>query len=414
MAAPDHTPRDPDHCSAHRATPDWPLDQLNPSETIYATLVRSVPPPIIVAVAWGAAIIILFYSFKLLGELLGKMTLILIPMGIAILLAMLLYPIVDWLEAKLPRLPRMIHALSVVVGFFGITIWAFSFAGAQLLDSTQHLQAFLDQSIEIVSELVTKMPFQIDENIKGIFERNDVVGQILYEGGQFLQNNWRNLSNNVVTIGSNLATLVAGMLLVFIGLLFFLADGKRIWRWVVRLLPKNAEEPTYQAFRRGSKTLSSYVQSLLLVAAFDAIFIGLGAYLLGLPLVLPIMILVFIGAFVPIIGATLTGMIAVLIALAAQGLTGALIMIVVVLATQQLEGNVLQPLLLGQAVSIHPLAVLLSITFATSQFGIVGALFAVPITALVNSVMRYYVGDDPFPELAEDTDNTLHPPLQAA
>ncbi|WP_336250927.1 AI-2E family transporter [Stomatohabitans albus] len=365
----------------------------------------SVPAPVIATTAWGLATIIIVYAARLIGEMLGETQLILIPMGIAILLAMLLYPLVDWLDTHLPKIPRMVHALIVVIGFIGATVWVFYFAGGELIESGQHFRSFLDQSTQIIYEWTDQLPIEIN---------SDLLPQFQKEASSWLQSNWRGLSNNVVAIGSNVATMVAGTLLVIIGLLFFLADGKRIWRWVVRLLPKQAEEPTYQAFRRGAKTLSSYVQSLLLVAAFDAFFIGLGAFFLGLPLVVPITILVFIGAFIPILGATLTGMIAVLIALAVKGVTGALIMVAVVLATQQLEGNILQPLLLGSAVSIHPLAVLLVITFATAQFGIAGALFAVPIAALVNSVMRYYLGDDPFPELAEDRTKTLNAPITNA
>lgn len=371
---------------------------LKPSDALYTTLVTSVPAPVIASVAWGVAVIVLVYAFQLVSGVLSNTTLILIPTGIAVLLAMLLYPVVDWLSLRFPRVPRMVHSILVVLVFFGATIWAFTFAGSELFQSVQHLGSFLDQGAKVISEWVDVLPIEVN---------NDLLGQLQKQGTGWLQDNWRSLSNNAVAIGSNVLTVAAGTLLVLISLLFFLADGKRIWRWVVHLLPKSAEEPTYQAFRRGARTLSSYVQSLLVVAAFDSVFIGLGAFFLGLPLVLPIMILVFIGAFIPILGATLTGMIAVLIALAVKGVTGALIMVAVVLLTQQLEGNVLQPLLLGSAVSIHPLAVLLSITFATAQFGIVGALFAVPVIALINSVMRYYLGNDPFPDMADDGSMTL-------
>lgn len=371
---------------------------LKPSDALYTTLVSSVPAPVIATVAWGLAVIVLVYAFQLVSGVLSNTTLILIPMGIAVLLAMLLHPLVDWMSKHFPKVPRMIHAALVVLAFLGAAVWAFTFAGSELFQSVQHLSSFLDQGTKMITEWVEELPIEFN---------NDLVEQLQNQSTDWLQENWRSLSNNAVAIGSNVLTMAAGTLLVLIGLLFFLADGKRIWRWVVRLLPKEAEEPTYQAFRRGARTLSSYVQSLLVVAAFDSVFIGLGAFFLGLPLVLPIMILVFIGAFIPILGATLTGMIAVLIALAVKGVTGALIMVAVVLLTQQLEGNVLQPLLLGSAVSIHPLAVLLSITFATAQFGIVGALFAVPVIALVNSVMRYYLGDDPFPDMADDGTMTL-------
>ena len=392
-------------CETSRMSAPHDPNAPAPRDALYATLVRSVPAPVIATMAWGLAVIILVYASQLIGQLVGQTTLIIIPMGIAVLLAMLLYPVVDWLGKIAPKIPRMVHSLIVVLAFFGAAIWAFTFAGSELIQSVQHLGSFLDQFTQMITQWVELLPFELN---------NDWFAELQTQGTEWLQDNWRSISNNAVAIGSNVLTVAAGTLLVMIGLLFFLADGQKIWRWVVRLLPKQAEEPTYQAFRRGAKTLSSYVQSLIVVAAFDSVFIGLGAFFLGLPLVLPIMILVFIGAFIPILGATLTGMIAVLIALAVKGVTGALIMVAVVLATQQLEGNILQPLLLGNAVSIHPLAVLLSITFATAQFGIVGALFAVPVIAVTNSVLRYYLGDDPFPELANDPTKTLKAVTAAA
>src|SRR5690625_2861749 len=140
----------------------------------------------------------------------------------------------------------------------------------------------------------------------------------------------------------------------------------------------------------------------IVVAAVDGIGIGLGAALLGVPLAIPLGILVLVGSFIPIVGAVLTGAVAVLVALVDQGPVVALIMLGVVLAVQQIEGHVLQPFLMGRAVSLHPVAVLLAVAAGTLAAGIIGALFAVPLVALLNTVFRYLFGTDPFPELAPD------------
>ena len=185
-------------------------------------------------------------------------------------------------------------------------------------------------------------------------------------------------------------------------LLFFLKDGPVIWAWLVRLLPAPARSRAHEAGRRGAVTLAAFTRTQILVALIDAIGIGLGALILGIPLALPLAVLVFLASFIPFVGAVATGAIAVLVALVDQGVGTALIMLGVVLLVQQIEGNVLQPLLLGHAVSLHPVAVLLSVTAGSLSAGIVGALLAVPFVATLNTVVLYLHGRDKFPELGTD------------
>ncbi len=158
----------------------------------------------------------------------------------------------------------------------------------------------------------------------------------------------------------------------------------------------------HQAGRRGLVTLGAYTRTQILVAAVDAVGIGLGAAILQVPLALPLAVLVFLGSFIPIVGAVVTGSIAILVALVSNGPATALWMVVVVIAVQQLEGHVLQPFLMGHAVSLHPVAVLLSVAAGSFVAGIVGALFAVPIAATLNTVMLYLHGHDKFPQLGTD------------
>ena len=158
----------------------------------------------------------------------------------------------------------------------------------------------------------------------------------------------------------------------------------------------------HQAGRRGLVTLGAYTRTQILVAAVDAVGIGLGAAILQVPLALPLAVLVFLGSFIPIVGAVVTGSVAILVALVSNGPASAIWMLAVVLLVQQIEGHVLQPFLMGHAVSLHPVAVLLSVAAGSFVAGIVGALFAVPIAATLNTVLLYLHGHDKFPQLGTD------------
>lgn len=148
--------------------------------------------------------------------------------------------------------------------------------------------------------------------------------------------------------------------------------------------------------------MTSYVRVQIVVAAIDAIGIGIGAAILRLPFLIPLALLVFLASFIPIVGAIASGSVAVLIALVTHGLTTSIIMLAVVLLVQQVEAHALQPFLMGHAVNLHPLAVLLAVVIGSSLLGIVGALFAVPFLAVANSMIRYFHGYDPFPALGTD------------
>jgi predicted PurR-regulated permease PerM len=172
-------------------------------------------------------------------------------------------------------------------------------------------------------------------------------------------------------------------------LIFFIHDGGRIWRFMVNLLPREAQPAVAGATAHGWLTLTNFVKVQIFVAFVDAVGIGLGALFLQLPLVVLIFVTVFLGGFVPIVGAFATGALAVFIALVYQGPVAALIMAIIVLAVQQLESQVLQPLVMGAAVKIHPLAVALAVAAGGFLAGIPGILFAVPIVAYVNVFISY-------------------------
>ena len=185
--------------------------------------------------------------------------------------------------------------------------------------------------------------------------------------------------------------VAVGALLTLFILLCTLADGGGIWKWTLRLFPRAARRPVDAAARAGWITVVNFARTQLLVASIDAVGIGLGAALLGVPLAIPVAVLVFLGAFIPIVGAVVTGAVAVFLALVYNGPLIAVLMLAVVLGVQQIEGHILQPLLMGAAVKVHPLGVVLVVAGGALVGGIPGALFAVPLAAFVN-VFVVYIG----------------------
>jgi predicted PurR-regulated permease PerM len=215
-----------------------------------------------------------------------------------------------------------------------------------------------------------------------------------------LQNNQEKLTSGALSTAGTVTEIVTGALLVLFTLIFVLHGGRNIFAFITKVFPPQVRERVRDAGRAGFHSLIGYVRATFLVALVDAVGIGTGLAIMGVPLALPLASLVFLGAFVPLVGAVVAGFLAVIVALIAKGLIYALITLGLIIAVQQLEGHVLQPLVMGRAVSIHPLAVVLAIAGGGVLAGIVGALLAVPTVAFLNSAVRVLVARDPEAEEA--------------
>jgi predicted PurR-regulated permease PerM len=206
--------------------------------------------------------------------------------------------------------------------------------------------------------------------------------------------NWANTHRDILTTGavSTAATVLevlAGLFLVLFSTFFFLRDGRRIWYFITSVLPGDVRDPVAGAGVAAWRTLVAYVRATVLVAFIDAVGIGVGLALLRVEFAFPLAALVFLGAFIPIVGATLSGTVAVLVALVTRGPLWALAVLALIIGVQQFEGHVLQPVIMGRAVSIHPLAVIVAIAAGAVLAGIVGALVAVPVVAVLNTAVRH-------------------------
>ncbi|GAA5212768.1 AI-2E family transporter [Microbacterium kyungheense] len=341
----------------------------------------SVPHGLKVATAYSWRFLVVAAAIGVAVWLVIQLKLLVIPLLIAILITALLWPAFAWmLRHRVPRwlaiVISVVGTLAIVTGLLWLVVW-------QIMAQWPSVQASTAAAVEQFRQYLLSGPFDISET--------DIDGWLATAGG-FLQEQAELLWSGALAIGSTLGHVATGAVLAFFILLCLLADGAGIWRWTLRLFPKKARPAADGAGRAGWITVVNYARTQLLVATIDAIGIGLGAALLGVPLAIPVAVLVFLGAFVPIVGAVVTGAVAVFLALVYNGPWIALWMLVVVLGVQQLEGHVLQPLLMGSAVKVHPLAVVLVVAGGAMIAGIPGALFAVPLAAFVN-VVAVYIGE---------------------
>lgn len=350
------------------------------------------------AAAWSWRLIIVVAAIALVLWGLLKITNIVIPVLIAILLAVMLQPVVQVLT-RYTFLGRAASSGIALIGLLLVISGMFTLAGRQLIAQFADIQEKAVDGFQAILDWA-QTTFQIDD---------PMINSAINEGITQLQQNASKLVSGALSTAAVLGNVATGIVICLFTLFFLLSSGTAIWRWVVGLLPPDARIPTHEAFRRGWKALSAYVRTQILVAAVDAVGIALGMVVLGLgSYAVPIWLLVFLFSFIPLVGAFASGAIAVLLVLVLNNWVSALIMLGIVLAVQQIEGNVLQPFLMGKAVEMHPLAVFLGVTAGAMLAGIPGALLAIPLIAFVNATMLYVVGRDPSPELGLDAGAEAH------
>lgn len=340
---------------------------------------EDMPYAVRMAAAWAWRFLIVVAALGVLVWALSKISLLVIPVLVSALLAGLLSPVVNALNSRL-AVPRGLAVGITLIGFFALVTAGLSLAGQRLTAGFNALWTQALAGIEQVQNWLFNGPLKLT---------NDDLQSVLDDTLAQLRGNATNILSEAISWTSAIGQILTGTLLAIFALIFLLLDGRKIGLFLINLLPRRARPAMDGALTRGWASLVSYVRVQMVVAMIDAIGIGLGAFFLGVPLAMPLGVLVFIGSFIPIVGALITGALAVLLALVANGWINALIMLAVVLLVQQAESNILQPLIMGKAVSLHPLAVVLAVAGGTMLAGIPGALFAVPLLAVLNAVIRY-------------------------
>ncbi len=339
---------------------------------------EDVPYALRVSAAWAWRVGLILVVSGILTWLLSKVSLIIIPLMVAGLLAGLLSPVTAIMRRN--RIPGSLAVTITVLGFLGIIVGGLSLVGQELVRGFADLR---DQTIEGVNKAerwLSDGPLHLT---------TDQIGNYAKDIGEAAQSNSSTIVSGALSFGSTAGQMAAGSLLTVFALIFFLLEGNRIWAFAVGLMPRKARAATDGAGRKGWVSMVHYVRTQIFVAFIDAVGIGAGAAIIGVPLALPVTVLVFIGSFIPIVGALFTGFLVVVLALVANGWVNALIMLAIVLVVQQIEGHILQPLVIGKAVALHPLAVVLAVAAGSLLAGSPGALFSVPLLAIVNTMVRY-------------------------
>jgi predicted PurR-regulated permease PerM len=340
-----------------------------------------VPPLLRAAAAWSWRVIAVVAAVLLLLLLVARLRVLALAFVAALFFTSLLRPLALRLRAAgAPRLlatwVSMLTAL-LVVGL--VVAFVANRTGAEIPALRQSLGGGLGR----VRDYLAGAPFNLDA------KSLDRLGASVNSA---VSQNREKITAGVLSGATLAGEVVTGLLLALFTTFFLVYDGERIWGWVVGLFSRGSQHHVREAGSRAWTALTGYVRGTVLVATFDAVFIGLSLLLIRVPLVVPLALLTFFAAFIPLAGATAAGAAAVLVALVAKGPFAALLVLAAVIAVQQIEAHVLQPLVLGRAVNLHPLAVVLAITTGAILAGIPGALVSVPIAAVVNAVTKYFVG----------------------
>ncbi|MGI5480952.1 AI-2E family transporter [Streptomyces lavendofoliae] len=356
-----------------------------PAPPTYAPAVAARPDPV-AAIPWGMRVaaeagwrlLVLAGTLWVLMKVISEVQLVVLAFVAALLITALLQPTVARLRGM--GLPRgLATALTAITGFviMGLVGW---FVVWQVMDNLGDISDRVRDGIDELKAWLLDSPFHVTEQ-----QINDIA---------------KNLSDTIGTNTEEITTaglqgvtvmveILTGILLTMFSTLFLLYDGKKVWTWWLKLVPAQARPGVAGAGPRAWRTLTAYVRGTVIVALIDAIFIGLGIYFLDVPLAVPLGVFIFLFSFVPLVGAVVSGALAVIVALVTQGVFTALMVLLVVLAVQQIEGHVLQPFILGRAVRVHPLAVVLAVASGGLVAGIGGAVVAVPLVAVTNTVVGY-------------------------
>jgi predicted PurR-regulated permease PerM len=340
--------------------------------------VAVVPWGMRVAAEVGWRLLILAGTVWVLMRVIGAVRLVVLAFVAGLLITALLQPFV----ARLKRtgLPAGLATALVCVGGFvvmGLVGW---FVVWQVMSNVGNLSSSLQDGIAEGKKWLLNSPFHVTDS---------QINQLADNLSNALSHNTKQLTDAGLQGVTFIVELLTGMLLAMFSTIFLLYDGPNIWNWVLRLFPEAAREGIAGAGPRAWRTLTLYVRGTVIVAMIDAICIGVGIFFLGVPMAVPLAVVIFLSSFVPLVGAVASGAIAVVVALVTEGPFSALLVLAVVLAVQQLEGHILQPFILGRAVRVHPLAVVLSVAAGSLIAGIGGAVVAVPLVAVGNTVVGY-------------------------
>ncbi len=340
-------------------------------------ILQHVPVPLRVAGAWSWRLIVVGIVLTTLFTIVARLSALVVPIAVALLIAAPLGSVVGWLARH--GFSRTWAALTTLLTLVLAVLGLIALASTTVIQGIDELKQQASDGLHTLVDWLSTGPLNLSA---------DQIQSYLDKAGQTLQANSSGIAARALSVGSTVGLMTAGAILALFCLFFFLKDGRQIWLDFVQVFPRRARAQVDYAGTAAWETLARYTRTSVFVALVDATGIGLGAWILGLNLWVPIFIVVFLTSFIPLVGATLSGMVAVLVAVVEGGWVKAVIMVGVILVVQQVEGNVLYPFLFGKAASVHPIVILLAVGVGGIVGGLVGALLAVPILAFTKTFVE--------------------------
>ncbi|WP_066515170.1 AI-2E family transporter [Curtobacterium ammoniigenes] len=349
-----------------------------------STTEDAVPAGVRIAGAFSWNILVVVAILVVVGIVIIRLQDVVVPFLIAIILSALLVPLARWLQRHhWPKWAAILTSWIVVLAALAAMTVVVT---AQVRYDIPSLQRRVQHTVNSAKSLLATHPFGITGN---------QIDKWVNDGTTYLQGHASSFASGFAAAGTSAIHVFEGLFIIIFTTLFVLIDGGRIWAWVVRVFPRRARRRIEAAGEAGWRTLTSFVRVQLIVAVTDGVAVGVGSFLTGVPLAIPIGVIVFLGAFVPVVGAIVAGIFAVIVALVFNGWIQALIVLGIVILVQELESHVLHPFLTGSAVKVHPLGIVLGVTAGSSIAGIAGAFFAVPFIATANAMIVAAAHADP-------------------
>ena len=367
----------------------------------------SVEPLVRKAAAWAWRLLVILAALVALLWVLKKLEVIVVPVLLALMISALLVPAVDWISRRRIgrfRVRRSAAVALVLFGGFAIFGGILAFVIVQFVYGLPDLTDQVTRSIESTRKWLIEGPLHL---------RSEQISSAGNAAIQALHNNQSKLTSGALATAATVTELVTAAVLTLFTLIFFLYGGRNIWHYVTKIVPVDVRERVREAGRAGYWSLIGYVRATFLVALTDAAGVGAGLAFMHIPLALPLASLVFLGAFIPLVGAVIAGFLAVVVALLSKGIVYALLTLGLLVVVNQIETHLLQPLVMGRAVSVHPLAVVLAISTGGVLAGIVGALLAVPTVAFLNNAIQVLLAPDASAEAEKQTEDAGQPGSEA-
>ena len=327
---------------------------------------------------WGLRLVIIAAAVFVLGWVVGELWVIIFPVIVALIVSTVLVPGATWLRDR--RVPSGLASAMVVVGFLAVVVGIIAALTPQVAGQAPELADSAARGLQKIRDWLTGGPLGLSEG---------QITRAIEAVQEKLRNSATAISSGLFSTIGAATSAVVNLVIILMLTFFFVKDGHQFLPWMKTLGGRRAGEHTAEVMGRAWDTLGGFIRTQSLVALIDAIIIGVALAILGVPLAVPLAVVTFFGGYIPIIGAFISGALAVLVTLVTNGGTDALIALGVVVAVQQLEGNVLSPYLQGKNLNLHAAVVLLAVTAGGTMFGITGAFLAVPVAATTAEVLRY-------------------------